>query len=61
MLPQRQWAKQQLYKKSKWKRLTQVEIENRVFPYMFNSTGDNFGQGEIQIQFETVWWGFMKK
>ena len=32
MLAQRQRAKQQFYKNSNWKRLTQVEIENRLFP-----------------------------
>ena len=58
MLAQRQRPKQQFYKTSKWKRLTQVEIENNLFPYMFNSKGDNLGQREIQIQFETVWRGF---
>ena len=31
MLAQSQGAKQQFYKNSKWKRLTQVEIENRLF------------------------------
>ena len=54
MLAQRQHAKQQFYKNSKWKHLTQVEIENHLFPYMFNSKGDNLGQREIQIEFETV-------
>ena len=59
MLAQRQRAKQQFYKKkSKWKRLTQAEIENRLFPDMFNSKGDNWGQSEIQIEFETVLVGF---
>ena len=57
MLAQRQRAKQQFYKHSKWKRLIQVEIENRLFPYMFNSKEDNLGQ----IEFETVWWDFMIK
>ena len=61
MLAQRPRAKQQFFKKFKWKRLTQVAIENRFFPYMFNSKGDNLGQREIQIEFETVWWGFMIK
>ena len=61
MLAQRQRAKQQFYKKSKWKCLPQVEIENHLFPYMFSSKGDNLGQRESQIQFETVWWGFMIK
>ena len=28
---------------------------------MFNSKGDNLGQREIQVEFETVWWGFMIK
>ena len=44
-----------LYKNAKWKRLTQVEVENHLFPYMFNSKGDNLGQREIQIEFETIW------
>ena len=43
------------------KTLTQVDTENRLFPYMFNSKEDNLGQREIQIEFETVWWGFMIK
>ena len=55
MLAKRQRARQQFYKHSKWKRLTQVEIENRLFPCMFNSKGDNLGQRQIQIEFETVW------
>ena len=61
MLAQRQRAKQQFYKNSKRKRLTQVEIENRLFPYMFNSKWGNSEQREIQIEFEAVWWRFMIK
>ena len=61
MLAQRQRAKQQFYNNFKWKHLTQVEVENRLFPNMFNSKGDNLGHREIQIEFETVWWGFMTK
>ena len=61
MLAQRQQAKQQFFKHSNWKRLTQVEIENRLLPYMFNSKGNKMGQRKIQIVFEIVWWGFMIK
>ena len=61
MLAQRQRAKQQFYKNSKRKRLAHVEIENRLFPYMFNSKRGNSGQREIQIEFEAVWWRFMIK
>ena len=61
MLAQRQRVQQQFDRNFKWKRLTQVEIETRLFPYMFNSKGDSLGQREIQIEFETVWWSFMIK
>ena len=49
MLAQRQRAKQQFKKTSKWKRLTQVEVENCLFPYLFNSKEDNLGQREIWV------------
>ena len=60
MLAQRQRAKQQIFKLSRWKRLTQVEIENRVFLYMFNSKGDNLGQREFKLSLKqfggVLWW-----
>ena len=42
MLAQRQRTKQQFYKNSNWKRLTQAEIENRLFPICL-------------IQMKTIW------
>ena len=44
-----------ILQKFHWKRLTQVEIGNHLFPYMFNPKGDNLRQRGIQIEFETVW------
>ena len=60
MLSQQQRDRRQFYKNSKWKRLTQVEIV--YFPIcLIQRPGGNLGQREIQIEFETVRWGFVIK
>ena len=58
---QRQEAKQQFSKNSKWKLLTPGKIEKHLIPYNFNSKGDNLTQVEILIEFEAVCSEFLIK
>ena len=61
MCAQRQEAKQQFSKNSKWKFLTSGKIEKHLIPYNFNSKGDNLKQVEILTEFKVVWWEFLIK
>ena len=53
-LAQRRRVKRQFSENSKFKLLTSAEIENYSIPYNFNSTGDNLGRVEIQIESEAL-------
>ena len=58
---QKQEAKQQFSKNSKWKLLTPGKIEKHLIPYNFNSKGDNMRQVEILIEFSAICWEFLIK